>query len=343
MALQSADVFFAHCGAIPTRAEQLAQGDVKLDPAYCKPGASKELEVSISQKKASSPESKERGEAEILRQLQELAQESSTQMPGEDLDIYDEEEDGIFDVDGDDDDKEQNGKKTLEEAIPAPQKHRRGSLDRYSSSKLRGLAEKDEQRKRRQSTDGTVYTRRSSRLLGEHQDITSSTRVVDCYPPDRKESVMSNLKSAAGTLNGTNLAISDDFWSSDSEIITSSNKKGFKKEADYVVFDLGSKKKLTEINLILPGTDMLGLSNPKCINVFYSVHESNGPWSKSRRAFIPEDSAAAQIAWRCEEPARYWKLVFGDETGVGGSGAPQNVSWGDRLRVHRIQLVVEGK
>ncbi|CAD7949312.1 unnamed protein product [Amoebophrya sp. A120] len=85
-----------------------------------------------------------------------------------------------------------------------------------------------------------------------------------------------------------------------------------------IIYDFGRKVSLTSIQFTLLGCDTVqdDISyNPKCVSVSYTQENELGPdarcsWLPAKRVFCPKENEDLEVSWRCEEPARYWRVEF---------------------------------
>jgi len=165
-------------------------------------------------------------------------------------------------------------------SVPSKEKHLIASADAFfgtSRSLSHGSGSK------------TATTWRSG-TMGAHYDITEEARIV------QNTSEFSIEKSRAQF---------DMYW-----------RTSLLDNQHSITYDFGRKVHLTEINLNLPGLDPERNAvsyNPKCARILYNAEDANlseivSTWLPAKREFIPRDAENMQIAWRCEEPARYWRM-----------------------------------
>ncbi|CAD7961934.1 unnamed protein product [Amoebophrya sp. A25] len=84
-----------------------------------------------------------------------------------------------------------------------------------------------------------------------------------------------------------------------------------------IIFDFGRKISLTTMDIGLLGCDTVHdhiSYNPKCVAVSYCQDAEFDPsanralWLPAKRIFCPREVEELEVSWRCEEPARFWKL-----------------------------------
>jgi len=163
----------------------------------------------------------------------------------------------------------------------------------------------------RKGSSKTKTTMRSA-LLGNHLDATTDAKIVE--------------------------------YTSAISLVESQDKYGMywrsnhMDRGEHITYDFGFPVHLTEVNVILigqpngpqqEGGPPSPSHNPKCIRVCYCNDDkldsnatgmSQNLWLPSKRAYVAADAECLQIAWRCEEPARFWRLEmqlsWGPETGA---------------------------